>query len=438
MRLSRYFISTFILLVATSGVAHAQEFEPIVRVHVLSRVAPQNLTVSAADGELRLYANREDHEILTLAVGESTRIERVGDRIRLNTPTAAIQAEVIEVVPPRSSISDIRTGSHHRQYYGALSIEVDDRRRALRLVNYVPLEDYVASVVASEYPFPELEGVKAQAVLARTYALRSRDPGDPFDLVDDTRAQVYEGALKETSITREAANDTRGEVLSYRGNLAEALYYSSSGGHTASNEDIWHTRPIPYLRGRPDPYDSAAPDHRWSTSASVSRLNSALSRRYPGTVYGVEIDRRSRNGYVTSVRLHGSSQGTITGAQFRSVVNATFGSRILRSTNFRISKGGTHYTFTGRGFGHGVGMSQYGARGQALQGRSYKDILNYYFAGTSVDYLDTSYGELPQYAGRRGSSEQATNPIIRQVADHQTPNWSGAPESESTPRRTAW
>ncbi|MDX1438761.1 MAG: SpoIID/LytB domain-containing protein [Rubricoccaceae bacterium] len=423
------------LLVSASQVS-AQRSEPIIRVHVLARVAPQTLTVRATDGTLTIYSNRDDTPIHRLMSGESTTIERVGDRIRISTPGGTVQARVAEVVPSNHSTVDIRTGSHHRRYHGALSIEIDNSRRALRLVNYVPLEDYVASVVASEYPFQEIEGVKAQAVLARTYALRSREPDQPFDLEDDTRAQMYEGAERETSISREAVEATRGKVLTYRGSLAEALYYSSSGGHTASNEDIWNTRPISYLRGRPDPYDSAAPDHRWTTSVSAHRLLSALSQRYGGSVSAIETAQRAPSGHVTRVRLVNSRQGSITGSQFRSAVNATFGSRTLRSTNFSVERNGSHYVFHGKGFGHGVGMSQFGARGQALQGRSYIDILSFYFVGTTIDYIDSSLADQPLVT-ERSANRREYPPVVR-VSDERDAAWSGRDESETTPRRTAW
>ncbi len=459
------------LLLALAFPLNAQPAEPIVRAYVLSRVAPQSITVRATDGPLTVYANRDGIPIQTLLPGESVTMDRVGDRLRISTPSGAMQASVGEVVPSNGALVTLRTGSHNRVYHGALSVEIDNERRAIRLINYVPLEDYVASVVASEYPFTEMEGVKAQAVLARTYALRNSGKHDFFDLYDDQRSQVYQGAEKETGVTRAATEATRGQVLTHRGELVEALYSSSSGGHTASNEDIWNTNPVPYLRGRPDPYDSAAPDHHWSTSASANELLSALGRRFGGSVSGFEAGRRSSSGRVLNVRLIGTSTRTITGSQFRSVVTSAFGSRTLRSTNFTAERRGNRYVFEGRGFGHGVGMSQYGARAQAQQGRSYNDILQFYFAGTSIDFRDSALITPPNVASNetpdtprrirptpraeaRASALAApeqpagtyapTRPSLTSRAD----TWSPAPpntrvqrgdtETTSTGRRTAW
>ena len=459
------------LLLALTLPLRAQQADPIVRVYVLSRVAPQSITVRATDGPLTVYANRDNIPVYTLLPGETVTMDRVGDRLRITTPAGAMQASVGEVVPSNGSVVTIRTGTHRRVYHGALSVEIDNGRRTMRLVNYVPLEDYVASVVASEYQFNEMEGVKAQAVLARTYALRAAGNHNFYDLVDDTRAQVYEGAERETDVTRSAAEATRGQVLTYRGDLVEALYYSSSGGHTASNEDIWNTRPLPYLRGRPDPYDSAAPDHRWATSASAGELLRALGSRFGGLVTGFEIARRADSGRALNIRLLGSSPRTVTASQFRSVVTSTFGSRTLRSTHFTAERRGNRYAFNGRGFGHGVGMSQFGAREQARQGRSYRDILSFYFAGTGIDFHDSALVSLPNSLPRARSGVAANTPRrtmptpraeahaasqpepvrIAQAAlppptQHATehasiesgPTWSARAETSGRPRRTAW
>ena len=274
----------------------------------------------------------------------------------------------------------LRAGRTDRSYAGSLTVRAVGGR--LQIVNEVPFVDYVASVVASEYPFSEIEGVKAQAVLARTYAARRLDPARGYDLDDHEGAQVYKGAGAVTDRSWRAASETSGETLTYDGELAEAVYSSSSGGHTADNETIWNGRPVPYLRGVPDPYDADAPDHTWTTTASSREVHRALSRRYRGSVRGLRITDVSREGRVRRIELAGSQE--ISGSDFRAVVNHALGYRTIRSTRFELATRGGDYVFTGRGFGHGVGMSQYGARGQAREGRSYRDILAYYFQGTTV------------------------------------------------------
>ena len=427
-----------LLLLVASLPARAQPRDAIVRVHVLGRTAAQRVTLRAEAVPLSLYADRSGVPLATLQPGQSATVEREGDRLRLLAPMTSRIASAVEAVPSGQQTLGVTAGSERRRYHGALSVEADRSRRALRLVNYVPVESYVAGVVASEYPFTEIEGTKAQAVLARTYALRARNASAPFDVTDDTGSQVYRGADAETAVSRAAAEATRGEVLTYYGALAEATYYSCSGGHTADNESVWNGLPVPYLRGRPDPYDAACPDNRWTTSADASGVLRALGRRFGGAVTGFEVLERSPEGRVTRIRLLGSGR-VVSGNEFRSAVNAAFGARTVRSTLFTASRSGGRYTFEGRGFGHGVGMSQYGAAGQARQGRSYRDILAFYFAGTDVQPLfDGSVtppvASAPERPVRYASTEPPSTPRVRP----RHPGTDGAAERAAPTRRTAW
>ena len=148
-----------------------------------------------------------------------------------------------------------------RQYRGKLQIDVQSGY--LRAVNVVPLEAYVQGVVAGEMPYSwPAEALKAQAVAARSYALSHLVKGKPFDLYSDVRSQVYTGVAGERSSTTEAVKATAGEVLLYAGKVASTLYFSSSGGRTASAADVFGSA-IPYLVSRPDPWDKASPYFRW-------------------------------------------------------------------------------------------------------------------------------------------------------------------------------
>jgi stage II sporulation protein D len=249
----------------------------------------------------------------------------------------------------------------------------------------------VAAVVAGEYPFEQIEGVKAQAVLARTYALHRHGRLGDHDVVDSVMDQVYPGATAATDLTRRAADETRGEVLSFGGDLAEIYYSSSNGGHTAASETVWGRPPVPYLQARPDPYDES-PDSRWTARIPARRLHDALSRRFGGRVTAIEIDDRSSDGRVHWIRLRGARRDRVLGQDFRMLTIDAFGGRVVRSTLFDLSRSGDDYVFEGRGWGHGVGMSQYGARAQAREGRSYRDILAFYFDGAE---LTGSMGDAP-------------------------------------------
>ena len=160
-----------------------------------------------------------------------------------------------------------------RRYRGSIQIDVVSGR--LRAINVVGLEQYLYGVVPSEMPNTwHPEALKAQAVAARSYALATRKIG-PFDLYPDTRSQVYLGIDHEKPSTTAAVDATAGKVLLFEGQVAKTFFFSTSGGRTASAEDVWG-KPVPYLVSVPDPYDSISPYHNWGpfafTGAKLARV----------------------------------------------------------------------------------------------------------------------------------------------------------------------
>jgi stage II sporulation protein D len=155
------------------------------------------------------------------------------------------------------------------------SIQVDVSGGKLRAINTVGLEQYLYGVVPSEMPFKwPAEALKAQAIAARSYALATRRTG-AFDLYPDTRSQVYLGIEHEKPSTNAAVDATAGQVVLYQGEVAKTYFFSTSGGRTASSEDVWG-EPVPYLVSVPDPYDSVSPYHDWGpfafTGAKLAKL----------------------------------------------------------------------------------------------------------------------------------------------------------------------
>lgn len=350
-----------------------------------------------------------------------------GNRVRLTGSGLHLTGKAITVTAGHKPLT-VRIGSDIRHYPGEVTIR--NARRGLEIVNTAPLESYVASVVASEYPFQEIEGVKAQAVLVRGYALRHRGDHATYDVTDTQASQVYRGLSAVTSITEQAARETAGEVLTYHGTLAESVYSSSNGGHTADNESVWVGAPVPYLRGRPDPYDRASPHHAWTKRLSARRVHRALGR----SVGGFSITSTSPEGRVTEVTLDTGRR--LSGSDFRRALNASLGWATLRSTLFSVEKDGSDYVFSGGGFGHGVGMSQYGARRQAQAGRSYRDILAFYFEGTAIDLHGTSSGSPVLLAG---DGQRTVRRMPTPRSDDQTRTRTRpTPRSASGARRVAW
>ncbi len=276
-----------------------------------------------------------------------------------------------------------------RAYRGGLTLrtQTESGKPTLVLVNNVPLEEYVAAVVSSEYGLDDVEGTRAMAVLARTYALKTMaEPGAMYDHVDHELSQVYRGLEGLSQAARDAAMHTRGQVLLYRGGLIEAVYHAESGGHTADNESVWNGRAMPYLRGVKDRFANQSPYASWEFVADRRRLLKALATiGDSGNVNGFTITERTGDGRVSAVTLLTSSgEVTVTANQFRLAVIREFGARSLRSTLFDAARRGNTYRFAGSGFGHGVGLSQWGAHEMARRGYSYDEILAYYFRGTEL------------------------------------------------------
>src|SRR5213078_2169876 len=156
------------------------------------------------------------------------------------------------------------------------SVQIDVVNGKLRAINFVGLEQYLYGVVPSEMPYTWApEALKAQSVVARSYALATKRAG-AFDLYPDTRSQVYLGFDHEKPASNAAVDATAGKVLLYNGQVAKTYFFSTSGGRTASAQDVWGTA-IPYLVSVPDPYDSISPYHTWGPVAfSGSKLGKAL------------------------------------------------------------------------------------------------------------------------------------------------------------------
>jgi stage II sporulation protein D len=228
------------------------------------------------------------------------------------------------------------------------------------------------------------------AVVARTYGLKAAQKFDgDYDHGDGTLSQVYSGLSAITPGARRAAEATRGEVLTYGGDLIEATYFSSSGGHTANNEDVWDaSAALPYLRGRPDPYDAEAPNRRWTVALDRAAVLRVLGRRFGGEVVGFVVADRSRDGRVRTIGLlrPGRQREAVQANAFRLALSAVPGPA-LKSTWFTARRSGDRYVFEGRGFGHGVGLSQYGAHAMSERGMSYRDILAFYYQGATLTRL---------------------------------------------------
>ena len=399
--------------------ATSAEFSEI-RIRIFDRIVRDELIITAAVSDVRLAI--DGNGWMNLAAGEETRISMTSDgmRVRAGGLDRIVRGAILSA-SDGATVSVQRGNSAAREYPGELEIEPRDDGQGLTVVNRVPLEVYVAAVVGSEYGLRDLEGSKAMAVVARTYAVHAiRKRGGDYHLVDNARAQVYRGVGSATPLTWQAARETQGQILTWRGSPIEAVYSSSNGGHSANNESIWNAQPYSYLRGRHDPYDSVSPDAEWEFRVRMAELNNRLSDRYGFRVSDVSLGRPAVDGRVTSAILSGydGSKKTLTGSAFRNALVSLYGGRSLRSTYLEIEKDGEEYLFSGKGYGHGVGLSQWGAHGMALKGKGYRDILSFYYTDTRLEKYETdpesaeAYSAFPLLTGASGAPDSSVQEVV--------------------------
>ncbi|MBW2414033.1 MAG: SpoIID/LytB domain-containing protein [Deltaproteobacteria bacterium] len=246
----------------------------------------------------------------------------------------------------------------------------------------VPLEQYVASAVASEvYADWPAAALRAQAVIARTYALheRAQHARDPFDVESTVISQRY-GATPVSAPVRRGVQATRGEYLSHHGQPILAVFHAVGGGRTAASEEVW-SEALPYLRSVESP-DDDAPDFFWSYEIAPADFFDAVRASGLDTDDGpVAVVRRTPSGRVALLQ---AGDVELSGRDARDLL----GGRALRSTLFDVQLENGSLRFFGSGSGHGVGLSQWGAREFARRGWSYRQILAHYYPGTALRSLD--------------------------------------------------
>ncbi|MDQ2866501.1 MAG: SpoIID/LytB domain-containing protein [Candidatus Eremiobacteraeota bacterium] len=256
------------------------------------------------------------------------------------------------------------------------------------IVNTLPLEEYLYSVVPREMPpsWPRA-ALQSQAICARTYVLQRSDPRRSYDLVPSEVDQVYNGTLGESPAARGAVDSTASLVLRFAGGYAQIVYSSCCGGRTEASSDAWGGVPFPYLESVACAYCTASPNYRWQRTLDAAGLAKAFASELApfGTFRGARIADRDGSGRVRTIELaadHGSA--FVRGAIFRSRV----GSRVVPSLLIERIDGSfdssPELALQGAGLGHGVGLCQWGSRGYALDGGTARDILSFYFPGTNV------------------------------------------------------
>lgn len=265
---------------------------------------------------------------------------------------------------------------NNRPYRGSLLLRVQNGK--FQAINVINLEDYLLSVLPSEMPSAwPLEALKAQSIAARSYAIANlnKHAKDGYDLGSGTEDQVYRGVLQEKERTNKAVQETTGLVMTHNNKVVPAFYHSSSAGYTESHPT---NNKLTYLRSTHD-YDQSSPHSAWRAAFSPTQLASSLGPCV-GRLLGVIPVERTQSQRVKTLMLVGdTTNALVSGDSVRKALK-------LPSTNFNVicdSQSG-NYVFSGQGFGHGMGMSQWGARSLAEHGWGAGEILHHFYKDVRV------------------------------------------------------
>jgi len=273
-----------------------------------------------------------------------------------------------------------------RKFRGQVQLVRQDNA-GLAAVNFIELEDYIRGILYHEVShYWPIEALKAQAVVCRSFALYQAEANKnkDYDLTSDIYSQVYGGKTSERYRTDAAVEATKSQILVYKGKLFPAYYHATCGGHTEDASVLWDVDILP-LKGVTCGFCQDSPHFKWHLVISVGELEEKLSR-VGYEVKGlrqINIIKKSASGRVTELELVGNKTVKISAKDLRNSISPN----LIRSTNFQVSLVNKDAVFEGFGWGHGVGLCQWGAYFMAKQGSTYKEILRYYYPGSNVEVI---------------------------------------------------
>jgi len=279
-------------------------------------------------------------------------------------------------------------GMPYRGYF-----EIVPAQNAVHIINIVRVDEYLSSVVPCEIPSGwEPDALKAQAVAARTYTyyhiIHNRKRGSLYDLDATVNSQVYRGISDEKPSTTEAVLDTRGEILLYDGMPILSYFHSTCGGKTTDDALVWKSNQLPYLNSVKCGYCGESTKYSWETVLTIDEIARHVSVQNPGMGPIRTVTFRRKNDRVTDVEIkHTRGTITISGNNFRLM----FPPEKILSLYFTSKKSGSSLVLLGHGWGHGVGLCQWGARGMARSGFNYREILNHYYTRVKIKHTRSGY-----------------------------------------------
>lgn len=267
-------------------------------------------------------------------------------------------------------------------YLGAIIIRV--KNSGIAVINEVELEQYLQGVIPSEMPTDwPMEALKTQAVISRTYALyqKRKNKGNDYDLPASVLGQVYKGDSVYNSRAVEAIADTKRLVAMYDGEVAVTFFHSTSAGPTEDAQERWGID-MPYLKGVSCPLDFSSSYFSWQREIPLADLENALNQMGVETIATLAPFSYSKSGRTLMVRiLHAGGETLVKAEDLRRLL----GYKTLPSTHFRIDSFGKILKISGMGWGHGVGLCQWGAKVMAERGMNFDEIVRYYYPGVTLE-----------------------------------------------------
>lgn len=289
----------------------------------------------------------------------------------------------IKIIPDKDATIYI----NKRIFRGQVDI-IREQDLTLTVVNHIEVDDYVKGVLYNEISnkWP-LEAIKAQAVVSRTFALYNAkiNAHKDYDLTNDIYSQVYGGKTSEKYKTSFAVDKTKGEILTYNGEILPAYFHSTCAGHTEDVSVLWNQDLAP-LKGVECKYCRKSKHYKWSKCFSLHQIRDTLLKNdyQIDDIQDIIVTDRNKSGRVTQLKILGKDKELLISAKdFRQIFNP----QVIRSTNFNVQISDANACFNGLGWGHGVGMCQWGAYFMAYKDYKYDAILSYYYPGAKISRL---------------------------------------------------
>ncbi|MBQ3053931.1 MAG: SpoIID/LytB domain-containing protein [Clostridia bacterium] len=397
---------------------------------IISTVLSFNISTYAIDGErdIRVGLNYDTTALANITL-KSDGLIQIGELQCYNKVNANYNAEdkVLEIFDAEGNIiikaeenepcllvaegGNFEVGD--RKY--RKSIELTATPSGIRVVNVLPLDHYLYGVLPNEiYPSWGEEALKTTAVASRSFTLASmggKHEDDGFDICTNTHCQMYRGMGTEYASTNKAIDDTAGQVLTYNNKVISAVYSANNGGYCESSANVW-VADLPYYKIKKDPY---TPEDLWTVNYTGDEIRERIKSKGKdiGKITGIKVTKTSESGRVTELTITGTNGKYVTTKDsIRSLLS-------LKSTMFEILVNGNSLeslisaiiamensadkgtilseivfpaydikvTINGKGYGHGVGISQWGCKNMADMGKSYTEILDFYYDGAEIKKL---------------------------------------------------